>query len=496
MLLESVVRDLDFTIVKGNLDVKVESIAYDSREAKNNSLFIAISGFVVDGHDFITKAIQKGSTVIVVEKDIQIDSDITVLKVPDTRDAMALIGANFYHNPTKDFNLIGITGTNGKTSTTYFIKSIFEQAKRSIGLIGTIGTVINNNVTKNKNTTPESLDLQKIFADMVEAKSDNCIMEVSSHALSLKRVAHSSFNMGIYTNLTPDHLELHNTMEEYFEAKAMLFDLTSDYNIVNADDEYGQKLMKRIEKYDTELITYGIDTKAEIYATNINYSFEHTTFTVQTPKGKFDVKVNLPGKIYVYNSLAAIACAYCAGIEVKDIQAGIRNVEGIKGRLEVIYKEDDYRIVVDFAHTEDSLEKALTTLRPYTKGKIILVFGVYAPGDKRGLSKRRSMGKVAAKYADFSVVTSDNPKEYDPNLIIDEISESIDEETSSYNKVLDREEAIKFAIDISEKGDTILIAGKGHETAQIIGKEEIPFNETEIVEDFMNQRAKTRERAR
>lgn len=484
MLLTAVIKDLHYALVKGDLHIEVNSIAYDSREVVENGVFVAITGFSVDGHRYIDRAIEQGAAAIIVEKDIHIDGEVTVLKVPDTREALARVAANFYHNPTEQMNLIGITGTNGKTSTTYFLKSIFEETGNSIGIIGTIGTVIGDKVIKNKNTTPESLNLQQIFADMIDSDMKHCVMEVSSHALNLNRVAHSSFNTGIFTNLTPDHLELHNTMNEYFEAKAKLFDMTTDYNIINADDEYGRILINRLQDREARLITYGIEHEADIYASDIHYFADHTVYTVHTPKGSIEIKVNLPGAIYVYNSLAAIATAYCNQFSLQQIAHGIAAVEGIKGRLEVVYQDEDTKIIVDFAHTEDSLEKALTTIRPFAKGRIILVFGVYAADGESGREKRRAMAKVAAKYADFAVVTSDNPKEQDNNLIIREIVEGIEAHNGNFEAIVDRRDAIAFAIEISRKDDVILIAGKGHETSQIVGQTEIPFNEAEIVREI------------
>ncbi|WP_404456267.1 UDP-N-acetylmuramoyl-L-alanyl-D-glutamate--2,6-diaminopimelate ligase [Virgibacillus necropolis] len=488
MLLTSIVQGLEFDNVKGDLNKEISGITFDSREVAENSIFVAISGFAVDGHRFIDKAIKQGASTIILEKDIPIEQDVTVLKVVNSRDALARVSANYFHNPTEQLNVIGLTGTNGKTSTSYFIKSIFEQAKKSMGLIGTIGTLINNKLVQNENTTPESLYLQRTFLEMKDAKVDNCIMEVSSHSLNLKRVAYSSFNTGIFTNLTPDHLELHKNMDEYFEAKAELFDLTKEFNVINVDDKYGRRLINRVKDYEATLITYGIEHKADIYPTNIRYSFDTTTYTVNTPSGSVEITVNIPGAIYVYNSLAAIASAYCNGVSLKDIQQGIQNVKGIKGRLETVYKENDYKIIVDFSHTEDALEKALTTIRPYVKGKIILVFGVYADTSDQGRVKRVGMSRIASKFADFSVVTSDNPRNYDPLMIINEISEAMDRFDGKYKTVLDREEAIQHAVNISEKDDTILIAGKGHETTQKIGDREVPFNETEIALEALKRK--------
>ncbi|WP_138756137.1 UDP-N-acetylmuramoyl-L-alanyl-D-glutamate--2,6-diaminopimelate ligase [Paenibacillus sinopodophylli] len=484
MLLTALLTDLEYTLVKGVLHREAAAVAYDSRECSADSVFVAVSGFSVDGHLYIDKAIALGATTIILEKEVPVAADVTVLQVADTRKALARIAANFYGRPTEQMNLLGITGTNGKTSTTYFLQSIFEQTGNSLGIIGTIGTVIGNKQFQNKNTTPESLNLQQIFAEMTQSDVKHCVMEVSSHALNLSRVAYSSFNTGIFTNLTPDHLELHHTMEEYFEAKALLFEMTTDYNIINADDPYGRILIDRLHGKATKLLTYGIEQEADIQATDIHYFADHTIYTATTPKGSIAIQVNLPGTIYVYNSLAAIATAYANQFSLQQIAGGIAAVKGIKGRLEVVYQDEDSKIIVDFAHTEDSLEKALTTIRPFAPGRIILVFGVYASDGDSGTEKRLAMAQVAASFADFSVITSDNPKMQDNNLIISEIAQGMEACNGAYETVIDRRDAIAFAINISQKGDVILIAGKGHETTQIIGKTEIPFNEAEIVREI------------
>ena len=488
MLLREVVAGLEYERIQGDLDFKVSSISYNSTEVTKDGLFVAITGLTVDGHSFIPNAIEKGARVIVLEKEVPVPDYVTVLKVKNSRDALALISSNFYHHPTKKLRLIGITGTNGKTSTSYFLKSILEEAQKTTGIIGTIGTIIKDQHIKNKNTTPESLNLQQIFSKMVDAEVDHCVMEVSSHSLSLKRVAYCQFDTGIFTNLTPDHLELHKTMEGYFEAKALLFEMTSDFNIVNVDDPYGQRLVERLKDGPAELITYGIENPATIYATDIHCEANFTTYTLNTPIGTLPLQLNVPGEVNVYNSLAAAACAYSEGIPLETIKRGIEAITNIKGRFEEIYRDENIRVVVDFAHTEDGLKKALSTLRPFTKGRLIVVFGVYAPAGKEGREKRLGMGEVAAKYADFSVVTSDNPKHLDPHLIVQEISEALDKHQADYKVIIDREEAIQYALNISRKDDVILLAGKGHETSQIIGNEEIPFNEKEIVRSYMAKR--------
>ncbi|WP_397332751.1 UDP-N-acetylmuramoyl-L-alanyl-D-glutamate--2,6-diaminopimelate ligase [Paenibacillus sp. JSM ZJ436] len=488
LILSSVLQDLAFERIQGDLNQEVSSVAFDSREVMPGAIFVAISGFTVDGHRYIPAAIAQGAAVIVAEQPVELPlsapSTLTLLQVQDTRDALARISANFYGRPTEKLNMVGITGTNGKTSISYFIKSILDQAGQSSGIIGTIGTLIGEELRKNKNTTPEALYLQQSFAEMAQRGIDTCVMEVSSHALSLKRVAYSSFHTGIFTNLTPDHLELHRSMEEYFEAKAMLFDMTSRCNIINADDPYGALLIQRLRSRPAALLTYGLEQDADIYASNISYAIDATRFTAHTPAGSIELEVRLPGSIYVLNSLAALAWAYASGIPLETAKAGIQAVEGIKGRMEVVYRDDHNTVIVDFAHTEDSLEKVLSTLRPYAKSRIILVFGVYAAPGKLGLDKRRAMGRVAAQHADFSVITSDNPKDQDPDAIIADIAAAMQEHHGSFKGIVDRKEAIEYALALAEKDDIVLITGKGHETSQIIGTTEIPFHEAQIVNDF------------
>lgn len=484
MRLLSVLQDLEYELIQGDLHIEISAVSFDSREVVQNGLFVAVSGFTVDGHDFIPKAVSQGASVIIVEKEVPVNDSVTVLKVRDTRDALARVASNFYERPTEKLNMIGITGTNGKTSISYFVKSILEHAGHNVGVIGTIGTVFNGKHRKNKNTTPESLHLQQVFAEMADSGVESCVMEVSSHALSLKRVAYSVFHSGIFTNLTPDHLELHKNMEEYFAAKSMLFELTSDYNIINADDPYGRRLIDKVKHYPAKLVTYGIGGDTDVTAENIRYFIDHTVFTARTPAGSIEIKVNLPGDIYVQNSLAAIAWAYCSGLPLEAIKDGIQGVESIKGRMEVVYRDSRNLVIVDFAHTEDSLEKVLTMLKPYAKGRIILVFGVYAAPGKQGLPKRKAMGQVAAKHADLAIVTSDNPKDQDPDAIISDIVAAIGEAGGTYKAIVDRKEAIEYALTTAEQDDIVLITGKGHETSQVIGKTEIPFNEAQIVVEF------------
>lgn len=486
MLLSNLVDNMNIHMIQGTLDIEIHTIALDSRKVEKNGLFIAITGFTVDGHDYIPQAIKQGATAIFVEEEpsVPIDESITVLKVPDTREVLAHISTVFYKHPSEKLNVIGITGTNGKTSITYFLGSIYENAKQNLGVMGTTGLKINDQsipMNTSTPTTPESLDLQKLLNYMVEIELNNCIMEVSSHALHLKRVAHTTFQTGVFTNLSPDHLELHKNMDDYFQAKAKLFTLTKKWNIINIDDPYGEKLVELCKNAEAKTVTYGIHHEADVRATDIHYSLKGTTYTVQTKNDSFKVHVHLPGEIYVYNSLAAIATAYYEGIPIEFIQSGINQLKHIDGRFEVIYEQNDFKVIIDFAHTEDALIQTLKTVRPYVKGRLILVFGVYADMSASGQKKRVGMGKAAAQYADYSVVTLDNPKYFDQQIIIREITESIQQNHGKYTAVLDRKQAIENAIKISNNEDVIVITGKGHETTQVIQGKEIPFNETEIV---------------
>ena len=488
MLLSSCLEGLNYKIIKGDDNLEIESIAFDSREAHSKSLFVAISGFAVDGHQYINKAIEGGAVAVIVEKDIEIDADVTVIKVDHSRLALACASSNFYHNPTRKLNLVGITGTNGKTSISYFIKVLLDRQRKKAGVVGTMGTLIDERKIETPNTTPESLTLQRICDEMVKESVDFCIMEVSSHALDLNRVAFCDFKSGIFTNLTPDHLELHKDMAHYFEAKAKLFDMTNHANIINDDDAYGKLLADRLkERGRVKTLTYGLTQRSDVYATNILYGADHSIYTAVTPIGEIKIRVNIPGEIYVYNSLAVVAWGVSEGFTLEDIAAGIVALKGVKGRFETVYEDKMRRVVIDFAHTEDGLEKALDALRPFTRGRLLLVFGVYAAPGALGIDKRIAMGKVAALKSDLCFVTSDNPKEQDPNAIIADVVKAVESENGQYVAIVDRQEAIERALETLADGDVLLISGKGHETAQVIGKVEVPFNETEIVLNKMRQ---------
>ncbi|GGG88456.1 UDP-N-acetylmuramoyl-L-alanyl-D-glutamate--2,6-diaminopimelate ligase [Paenibacillus radicis (ex Gao et al. 2016)] len=485
MLLSSIVASLEHTLMQGDPQIEITGIAFDSREVKKGSLFVAITGFETDGHQYIDQAIERGAVAVIVEKKVEVRAGIPILMVQDAREALAKLSAVFYGNPTADMNLIGVTGTNGKTSITYLIQAILEQAGRSVGLIGTMGSQIKGDAVETRNTTPESLHLQQLFATMRESGVEDCVMEVSSHALHLKRTAYSRFNTGIFTNLTPDHLELHQSMENYFEAKAQLFEQTTEMNIINADDPYGLLLIKRLNDRNAPVLSYGIHPSCDIYATHIQCLENRSVFTAHTPAGEIAIQIHFPGMIYVYNALAAIAYGVSQGISLSTIQLGLHNLTGIRGRMETVYEDAANKVVVDFAHTEDGLEQVLTTIRSFASGRVILVFGVYGADGIHGERKRRAMGKVAGTYADISVVTSDNPKRQNPVRLIHEITRGVKQAGGSYHSFVDRKEAIHFALSQCLPGDIVLITGKGHETTQLLGSTLAPFNEKEIVNAFM-----------
>ena len=482
MELKAIIEGTEFEILKGNTDINIVDIEDDSRKISKDNMFIAIEGYTVDGHDFIEGALENGANCVVVQKDIQVDKDgVTLIKVKDTMEALARYSSRFYGKPSKRLDLIGVTGTNGKTSITYMIKSIFEAAEKKTGIIGTMGSIIDDKIIDNKNTTPESLTIQKQLREMVDTNIKHCVMEVSSHSLDMKRVEYMDFKIGIFTNLTEDHLDYHITMENYFNSKLKLFNRTQKYNIVNIDDPYGKKIIDEI-KNNIPIITYGIDEKADVYATDIIYHTKGVDFTLNTTKGSIPIKLNLLGKFSVYNALAAITCGIIYGMDLLTIKKGIESIMGIKGRFEIVPIDKDYSVIIDFAHTPDGLEKVLTTVDQFAQGRKIVVFGA---GGNRDKAKRPIMGEVVAKHADICIVTSDNPRFENPDKIIEDIIVGVERVKGNYVAIVDRKEAIKYALLNAEPKDTILLAGKGHETYTIIEDKIIPFDEKQIVLDIL-----------
>lgn len=479
MLLKDIIKGLDIIEIIGDANIEIKDIVYDSRKAREGSLFVCIDGFKTDGHNFIPQALENGTNAFLVQKDIQVPKGVTVVKAKDTRYGLAHVAANFWHYPSKKFNLIGITGTKGKTTSTYMVKSILEAYGHKTGLIGTISNKIGEETLPTDRTTPESSDLQQLFNEMVQKEVDSVVMEVSSHALELHRVALSDFNIGVFTNLSKDHLDFHETYENYLNAKVKLFKMCKK-GLVNIDNEYGKEVLKKAE---CEVYTMGIDNEADIRAVDIVKHPDKVEFKVITPWFTGDVEVNIPGKFSVYNALAAIGSCSLIGIPFEFIKMGLKKVV-VPGRAEVVNINKDYTVIIDYAHSPDSLENILTTIKEYAKGRVVCVFGC---GGDRDRSKRADMGRISGELADFTIITSDNPRTEDPEKIIEDIEKGIKDTKSEYIKIVDRREAIEYALLNAKAEDVILLAGKGHETYIILKDKTIHFDEREVVKEILKE---------
>jgi UDP-N-acetylmuramoyl-L-alanyl-D-glutamate--2,6-diaminopimelate ligase len=483
MKLKDILNGLDVININGNLDVDIENIEYDSRKVDENTLFICIKGFNSDGHKYIESAIQKGAKAFLVEEDLQREG-FTFIKVKNTREAMAKVSDNFYNNPSKELKVIGVTGTNGKTSITTFLNEILSENNKKVGLIGTIKIFDGEKEVESNSTTPESADLQKHFKNMLNNGCDYCAMEVSSHSLVLNRVDETDFKVGIFTNLTPDHLDFHKDLEDYRCAKQRLFYKTKA-NIINIDDEGGRKIYDEIKNINTPCYTYAIEREADFMAKDIKIDAKGVSYRLVTPTYEDDIFVPVPGKFTVYNTLAVIGACFELGISKDVVRECLLNTKGVKGRFETINNEKGISVIVDYAHTPDALENILNTAKGFAKGDIITVFGC---GGDRDKTKRPLMGEIAQRLSDKCIVTSDNPRTEDPTLIIEDILKGLDKNKENYHVVVDRKEAIKEAINLAKKDDVVIIAGKGHENYQILGKVKHHFDDREIAEEFLEKK--------
>ncbi|MDV4150665.1 UDP-N-acetylmuramoyl-L-alanyl-D-glutamate--2,6-diaminopimelate ligase [Clostridium sp. AL.422] len=483
MKLLELLKGVSFEVLSGSQDVEVNHIQYDSRKIEAGDLFVCLTGFEVDGHNYALKAIEAGAKVILCERDINIrEEGITVLLVKEGRKALATMSSNYYGNPASKLKLIGVTGTNGKTTTVYLLKSILEKAGKKVGLVGTIANYIGDKKVKSERTTPESLELQKLFKDMVEDHCEYCVMEVSSHSLYLDRVYGCEFEVGIFTNLTRDHLDFHKSFENYYDAKFKLFK-RSKTCVINIDDDYGYRIVRDIESLDNkEVRTYSIKDESDFKASE-----------VMLKEGDIHFKVNgenynsiLPGEYNVYNALGAIAAMDVLDIDNRYIAQGLVDVV-VPGRCERIGHKYNipYDIIIDFAHTPDGLKNILETLKDYTKNRLIAVYGC---GGDRDKVKRAELGRIGTELADLAVITSDNPREEDPMAIIKEIIAGISK--SNYIAIEDRSEAIKLALNMAEEGDVVVLAGKGHENYQITNEGIIHFDEREVVDEILANKRK------
>ena len=484
MKLTDVINGLNILNITGNSEIDITNIQYDSRKVTQGTLFICVKGFNVDGHEFIQKAIEQGAKAFLVQEDIQIEG-YTFVKVEDTRKSMAKVATNFYENPSSKMDVIGVTGTNGKTSITTFLSEILSSENKKVGLVGTIKIFDGEKEVESNSTTPESIDLQRYFSDMVNNNCDYCAMEVSSHSLVLNRVEDTQFKIGLFTNLTPDHLDFHKDLEDYREAKEKLFYKTTVANIINIDDNGGAKIYENIKNLKTPAYTYGIDNEADFRASNIKIDARGVSYTLKTPTYEEEIFVPVPGKFTVYNTLAVIAACYMLNISKDVIIDGLKNTGGVAGRFETITNDKGISVIVDYAHTPDALENILNTAKEFAKGNIITVFGC---GGDRDTTKRPLMGNIAQKLSDIAIVTSDNPRTEEPKAIIEDILKGLDTNKENYKVVIDRKEAIERAIEMAKKDDIVIIAGKGHENYQIIGKVKHHFDDKEIAQEFLNNK--------
>ncbi len=486
MKLNKLLLGLDNLKAKGSLDVEIKGIESNSKNVKDGYMFIAIKGFSVDGHDYINNAIEAGAKTIMVQegcdlKKIKLPADVTLIMAKDTRQALAICSCNFYDNPSRKFKLIGVTGTKGKTTTTFMIKEILEKAGHKVGLIGTIATYINGKmISESSRTTPESIELQKIFAQMVDSGVEYVVMEVSSQSLKLHRVDGCDFNIVVFTNFSEDHIseKEHPDMKDYFESKLKLFKMC-DNGIINVDDLQVSKIPKLFP--ESNIMTYGIDNYCQVLAKDITITNSYVDFRVKVSDRNERVKVDIPGRFSVYNALAAICVAKKIGVPSDKVIEALAEIK-VPGRSEMIPNKKEIPIMIDYAHSPESLQNILSAVKSYTKGKVISVFGC---GGDRDKGKRPIMGEVSGKIADFTFITTDNPRTEEPEEIVKEIEEGIKKTKGKYKVVVDRKEAIKEAINMANKQDIIVLAGKGHEPYQEINGKKYPFDERIIVKEII-----------
>jgi UDP-N-acetylmuramoyl-L-alanyl-D-glutamate--2,6-diaminopimelate ligase len=467
----------------------VRAVAYDSRRVQPGDVFVGLEGLHADGTTFARDAIDRGAVAVVSEQPAPPGVDVAWAMVEDARLALAVLAAAFYRHPSAEMRVIGITGTNGKTTTAYLIASIVDAAGIRCGLIGTVGYRIGTEVRDATRTTPEAPDVQALLREMVDRGCGACVMEVSSHALALRRADAMTFAAGVFTNLTRDHLDFHADMESYFQAKRRLFELLprDAPSLINLDDPRGAALVETVGRP----VTYAIHKPADIMPGPLSFSLDGLTFDVRTPRGPLHVRSRLVGRPNVYNILAAVSTAVALDLPFDAIEGGVAALEGVPGRFQVVSgAHDEVTVVVDYAHTDDALRNLLETARPLARGRLITVFGC---GGDRERTKRPLMGAVAGRLSDLIIVTSDNPRNEDPARIIEEIQRGITADTRKDSgqrmlAIVDRRAAIAQAIAVARPGDLVLVAGKGHEKYQVIGAEVLPFDDVAVVREALDRR--------
>lgn len=484
MLLEQLLADDSYTVTKGSTDIEIKDIIYDSRKVEPDTVFVCLKGATFDSHEVVSEVIKKGARAVIVEKEVCVTEDVTVIQVDSTRKTLATMSAAYFGYPAQKLITIGLTGTKGKTTTSWMIQSILEQAGKKVGVIGTIGALICGKKENIKNTTPESYELQRLFSQMVKAGCDYCVMEVSSQGLKMDRVAGVLFDYGVFTNFSSDHIgpTEHASMEEYLYCKSLLFQQCK-YGIINADDE---SYAGAIKNHTCEIKTFGFCEGADLSASNLSYlnepgllgiAYDVTGSTYHESNIKEHIQLSIPGKFNVYNSLVAFFVCSSLGIAHSTILSSLFETK-VRGRVETIEVSDEYTIMIDYAHNAASTKSLLSTILEYKPNRVICVYGC---GGNRSKLRRYDMGEMCAMYADLSILTCDNPREEEISDINDDIKVGLAKSNGSYIEILDRTEAIQYSMDHAKKGDVIILLGKGHEDYQEIKGQKYYYNEREIV---------------
>ena len=484
MKLTKLLERLKYEVLQGKDDIEVTELVNDSRKVTDGSVFVCISGAVVDGHDFVSDVTEKGAIAVIVEKEVEAPEHVTVIKVEDTRYALALTSAAYFGYPADELKVIGITGTKGKTTTTYMVKSILEGVGHKVGLIGTIEAIIGDEVIPAKNTTPESFTIHEYFRKMVDAGCDSVVMEVSSQGLMLHRTAGIPFEIGIFTNLGEDHIgpNEHKDFDDYKRCKGLLFKQCK-LGIANVDDQWYEDVFKEAT---CKVETFGFSEKADLRATNVEHvsrpGYLGMKYKVEGLMD-FDVEIDIPGEFSVYNSLTAIAVCRHFDVPVENIKKALK-VAKVKGRIEMVKVADDFTLMIDYAHNAMSLESLLNTLRDYNPGRLVTVFGC---GGNRSKTRRYEMGEVSGKLSDFTIITSDNPRFEEPQDIINDIIIGMKKTDGEYIDICDRKEAIRYAIEHGRTGDVIVLAGKGHETYQEIKGVKYDMDDRVLIKEVLEE---------
>ncbi len=489
MKLQKLISNLGDFDVLGKKDIEINGIASDSNNVKSGFAFIGIKGLKADGHNFINDAISRGAAAIIVEKDVEVLTDITIIRVPDTRKILPTVADAFYNYPSNGMNIIGVTGTNGKTTTTYFIDQILRKAGHKTGIIGTINYRIGERIIPAINTTPNPIQLRALLSQMLEAGIETVIMEVSSHAIDQQRIAGIEFDTCIFTNLTPEHLDYHKTLEKYQETKLQLFEQigknskkdTVKKAVINIDDPVSRRF---IDACGVEVITYGLNTNASVYAADIRSTLNGSYFRLHvSPDKSIEVKINLAGKYNIYNALAGASTALAFGLSLDEIKSGLESLKSVSGRFEKITTNTGFDVIIDYAHTPDGMKQVLSAAKALKPNRIITVFGC---GGDRDRLKRPQMGKISSELSDYTIITSDNPRTEDPMKIIEEIIQGIKDTSSSVFEIIpNRKNAIKIAIELAKENDMVMILGKGHETYQVLKDTVVPFDDREVAKEIL-----------